>query len=93
MAVIHSFDWKSAVQHDGGHWCLKCVILYLAQDIPAFVMYCIYGESGSSQLIESTDSMMLKADSPNRSNVTHSTICATDHILCMHYANIMLIKY
>ena len=39
-------------------WCLKCVIVYLARDIPAFVMYCVYGESGSSLLIESTDSMI-----------------------------------
>ena len=30
--------------------------VYLAQDIPAFVMYCIYGTSRSSLLIESTDS-------------------------------------
>ena len=33
--------------------------VYLARDIPAFVMYCVYGESGSSLLIESTDSMIL----------------------------------
>ena len=26
--VIHLFDWKSAVEHDGG--VLKCVIVYLA---------------------------------------------------------------
>ena len=51
--VIHSFDWKSAVEHDGG--VLKCVIVYLARDIPPFVMHSIYGESGSSLLIESTD--------------------------------------
>ena len=38
--------------------CLKCVIMYLARDIPPFVMYCVYGESGSSLLIESTDSMI-----------------------------------
>ena len=38
---------------------LKCVIVYLARDILAFVMYCVNGESGSSQLIESTDSMIL----------------------------------
>ena len=37
---------------------LKRVIVYLAQDIPAFVMYCVYGESRSSLLIESTGSMM-----------------------------------
>ena len=29
------------------------MIVYLARDIPAFVMYCINGESGSSLLIES----------------------------------------
>ena len=39
-------------------WCLKSVIVYLARDIPAFVMYCVNGESGSSLLIESTDSMI-----------------------------------
>ena len=31
------------------------MIVYLAQDIPPFVMYCVYGESGSSLLIESID--------------------------------------
>ena len=46
---IQSFDWKSAVQHDE-----KCVIVYLAGDNPAIVMYCVYGESCSSPLIEST---------------------------------------
>ena len=35
------------------------MIVYLARDIPAFVMYCVYGESRSSLLIESTDSMIL----------------------------------
>ena len=40
-------------------WCLKCVIVYLAQDIPPFVMYCVNGESRSFLLIESTDSMIL----------------------------------
>ena len=34
------------------------MIVYLAGDIPTFVMYCVYGESGSSLLIESTDSMI-----------------------------------
>ena len=33
--------------------------MYLARDIPAFVMYCIYGESRSSLLIESVDSMII----------------------------------
>ena len=31
------------------------MIVYLARDIPAFVMYYVNGESGSSLLIESTD--------------------------------------
>ena len=35
------------------------MIVYLARDIPAFVMYCVYGESGSSLLMESTDSMIV----------------------------------
>ena len=34
--------------------------MYLVRDIPAFVMYCVNGESGSSLLIESTDSMISK---------------------------------
>ena len=33
--------------------------MYLARDIPAFVMYCVYGESRSSLLIESVDSMII----------------------------------
>ena len=41
-------------------WCLKCVIVYLARDIPAFVnvMYCVYGASRLSLLIVSTNSMI-----------------------------------
>ena len=39
-------------------WCLECVIVYLARDIPAFVMYCVNGTFRSSLLIESTDSMI-----------------------------------
>ena len=46
--VIHSFYWKSAVEHDGG------VIVYLARDIRPFVMYCVNGKLRSSLLIEST---------------------------------------
>ena len=34
------------------------MIVYLARDIPAFVMYYVNGESGSSLFIESTDSMI-----------------------------------
>ena len=32
--------------------------MYLARDFPAFVMYCVNGESRSSLIIESTDSMI-----------------------------------
>ena len=32
--------------------------VYLARDIPAFLMYCVDGESVSSLLIESIDSMI-----------------------------------
>ena len=39
------------------------MIVYLARDIPAFVMYCVNGESGSSLLIESTDFMIESTDS------------------------------
>ena len=34
------------------------MIVYVARDIPPFVMYCVDGESGSSLLTESTDSMI-----------------------------------
>ena len=40
-------------------WCIKCAIMYLARDVPAFLMYCVYGASRSSLLIESTDSMII----------------------------------
>ena len=55
--VIHLFDRKSAV--NTRWWCLKCVIVYLARDIPAFVMYCVNGASRSTLLIESTDLMIV----------------------------------
>ena len=35
------------------------MIVYLAQDIPTFVMYCVNGASRSSLLIESTNSMIM----------------------------------
>ena len=54
--VIHPFYWKSAPRTRW--WCLKCVIVYLARDIPLFVMYCVNGKPRSSLLIESTDSMI-----------------------------------
>ena len=38
---------------------LKCVIVFLARDIPQFVMYCVNGKPRSSLFIESTDSMII----------------------------------
>ena len=46
-------------------WCLKCVLVYLARDNPAFVMYCVNGASDSSLLLESTDSMIRIASWPS----------------------------
>ena len=40
------------------------MIVYLARDIPAFVMYYVYGKSRSSLLIESTDSMIIQFYNP-----------------------------
>ena len=56
--VIHLYI-RLEISHRTRWWCLKCVIVYLARDIPVFLMYCVYGESGSSLLIESTDSMII----------------------------------
>ena len=39
------------------------MIVYLARDIPTFVTYCVYGESRSSLLIESTHSMSINLNS------------------------------
>ena len=62
MLWLHSLSGviRSLFSNPKRWWCLKCVIVYLARDIPAFVMYCVNGESGSSLLIESTDSMLVK---------------------------------
>ena len=38
------------------------MIVYLARDIQAFVMYCVNEASRSSLLIESTDSMIVKVE-------------------------------
>ena len=37
--------------------------MYLARDIPPFVMYCVNGKPRSSLLIESTDSIIESVDS------------------------------
>ena len=49
---------RLGISHKTRWGCLKCVIVYIARYIPAFVMYCVYGEFRSSLLIESTDSMI-----------------------------------
>ena len=38
------------------------MIVYLAQNIPPFVMYCVNGKPRSSLLIKSTDSMIDNRD-------------------------------
>ena len=45
------------ISHRTRWWCLKLMIVYLARDIPAFVMYCVNGAFCSSLLMESTDSL------------------------------------
>ena len=82
--------------------------MYLAQDIPAFVMYCVNGESGSSLLIESTNSMIYryvhvkniigaihKAATHYRHNVTYAltTLRSAVHTAFAHYVNFTLIKH
>ena len=66
------------------------MIVCLTQDIPPFVMYCVYGESGSSLLIESIlhDSMILLTISNTRYYLVilvtreryKSQICTTEPI-------------
>ena len=55
--VIHSFDWKSAVEHDGVVFKMRDSVP--SRDIPQFVMYCVNGKPCSSLFIESTDSMIM----------------------------------
>ena len=74
------------ISHRTRWWCLKCVIVYLVQDIPAFVMYCVNGESGSSLLIESTDSMIMQGiPLVFRLPTVHHLYCTTSlSWLCLH---------
>ena len=44
-------------------------MVYPARDIPPFVMYCVYGESGSSLIIESTDSMISIKEHARKINI------------------------
>ena len=56
------------------------MIVYLARDIPAFVMYCVYGESRSALLLESTDSMKILTE-----QITH-TVNVNDIIIISVYS-------
>ena len=71
MLYTHSIE----ISHRTRWWCLKCVIVYLTRYIPAFVMYCVNGESGSSLLIESTDSMIHTGECNSFSSGLNSTSC------------------
>ena len=53
--VIHSFDWKSAVEHDRGVYKMRDSVP--STTYSTLIMYCVYGASRSFLLIESTDSM------------------------------------
>ena len=46
------------------------MIVYLARDIPQFVMYCVNGKPRSSLFIESTDSMIIYKYRENSDNST-----------------------
>ena len=45
------------------------MIVYLARDIPQFVMYCVNGKPRSSLFIESTDSMIIKMNDEYKINI------------------------
>ena len=47
------------------------MIVFLARDIQAFVMYCVNGTSRSSLLIESTDSMIIESTDSMIKNEKH----------------------
>ena len=57
--------------------------MHVARDIPAFVMYCVNGESGSSLLIESTYSMIH----------TLHVIIIVHYILYIFYNVIIIVHY
>ena len=72
MLLLQSFDWKSAGEHDGV--VIKCIIVYLVRDIPLFVMYCVYGESGSPLPIATRPKKHFKNE--QRSRVAAATLKA-----------------
>ena len=58
------------------------MIVYLALDIPPFVKYGVNGESSSSLLIESTDSMVYIY---NKSNIYKKIECNVGMMIIMMY--------
>ena len=56
MAILNTHSMGNPPQNT--MVVFKCVIVYLARDIPPFVMYCVNGKPRSSLFIESTDSMI-----------------------------------
>ena len=66
------------------------MIVYLARDIPVFVMYCIYGESGSSLLIDSTDSMMVAPEHSELYIYNYSVKCPVASVNVFIYVHINL---
>ena len=74
--IVMLYTYLIGISRRTRWWCLKCMIVYLAQDIPAFVMYFVNGESGSSLLIESTDSMILY----HTSRHTHTALGTVPYI-------------
>ena len=69
------------------------MIVYLARDIPAFVMYCVYGASRSSLLIESTNSMIMvhyyyclqtQDDAPRQTVAADTALTNEVCVVCIH---------
>ena len=59
------------------------MIVYLAQAIQAFVMYCVNGTSRSSLLIESTDSMIIINPLGAVIEIRNLSACAMPVINCV----------
>ena len=56
------------------------MIVYLAGDIPQFVMYCVNGKPRSSLFIESTDSMILRLKNNNNKNLKFTWVMISLHL-------------
>ena len=83
MAMLYTHSIRNQ-QGRTRWWCLKCVIVYLARDIPPFVMYCVYGQSGSSLLIESTAPRLNHMSSFPNTEIK---------CICAHHKCYMVINY